>query len=128
MTDAHAPIAVSGSHWLADLSDCRCKPELLADADLLHVHCVAACLDAGMNVLRSVFQSCPGAGVTGAVLLAQSHLSIHTWPEARFAAVDVYLAHTAPVPATQGEALLARLVTALQAGRPHVRELTRHSS
>ena len=64
MTDAHAPIAVSGSHWLADLSDCRCKPELLADADLLHVHCVAACLDAGMNVLRSVFQSCPGAGVT----------------------------------------------------------------
>lgn len=32
-----------------------------------------------------------GAGVTGVLLLAESHISIHTWPEIRFAAVDIFM-------------------------------------
>ena len=125
MTDAHAPIAVSGSHWLADLSDCRCKPELLADADLLHVHCVAACLDAGMNVLRSVFQSCPGAGVTGVVLLAQSHLSIHTWPEAGYVTLDVYVCNYTENNRPKAQKLFDDLQAAFNPAVPHLHRVDR---
>ena len=44
-----------------------------------------------MQVVGEVFHQFEPAGVTGVVLLAESHLSVHTWPELRFAAVDVYV-------------------------------------
>lgn len=80
-----------GHHWFLDLVDCQCAPELLTDVASLKRLCLAACDNAGMQVVGEVFHQFEPAGVTGVVLLAESHLSVHTWPELRFAAVDVYV-------------------------------------
>lgn len=42
------------------------------------------------TVLGSIFHSFPGGGVTGVVALAESHISIHTWPETGYAALDIF--------------------------------------
>lgn len=86
-TTAHLPL---GTHLLADLSgiaperlrDCAALERLLRDA------AVAACA----QVLHGHFHSFgPGQGVTGVLLLAESHISLHTWPEVGFAAVDIFM-------------------------------------
>nr|WP_221403940.1 adenosylmethionine decarboxylase [Pseudoduganella umbonata] len=52
----------------------------------------AAADAAGAHILHSHFHAFgPGLGVTGVVLLAESHISIHTWPEQAFAAVDIFM-------------------------------------
>ena len=48
--------------------------------------------DAGATVLHGHFQSFgPGQGVSGVLVLAESHISIHTWPDRRFAAIDIFM-------------------------------------
>ncbi len=47
---------------------------------------------AGATILHSHFHHfTPNAGVSGVVVLAESHISIHTWPERNFAALDVFM-------------------------------------
>lgn len=53
---------------------------------------VEAALAAGARILHSHFHTFgPGMGVTGVLLLAESHISIHTWPEVGFAAADIFM-------------------------------------
>ena len=83
----HLPL---GTHLLADLSGIA--PECLRDSTTLEHLLRAAALAAGAQVLHSHFHSFgSGMGVTGVVLLAESHISIHTWPECGFAAVDIFM-------------------------------------
>lgn len=49
-----------------------------------------AARDSGLNVVGDVFHQFEPQGVTGTVLLAESHLAIHTWPEEGLVTVDVY--------------------------------------
>jgi S-adenosylmethionine decarboxylase proenzyme len=44
----------------------------------------------GATILNSIFQESPTYGVLGIVIVSESHLSIHTWPEYRYAAVDIF--------------------------------------
>jgi S-adenosylmethionine decarboxylase len=80
----------SGKHLIADLYGI--EPEKLTDpAQIEHLlkHSATA---AGACVIYSRFHTFgPGQGVTGVVLLAESHISIHTWPESGFAAADVFM-------------------------------------
>ena len=83
----HLPL---GTHLLADLSGIA--PERLRDGAALERLLRAAAVTAGAQVLHSHFHSFgAGQGVTGVVLLAESHISIHTWPECSFAAVDIFM-------------------------------------
>ncbi len=51
---------------------------------------------AGARIIDSKFHGFPGrAGVTGVVLLAESHISIHTWPELNYAAIDIFMCGSA---------------------------------
>jgi S-adenosylmethionine decarboxylase len=84
---AHRPF---GTHLLADLHGVA--PELLTDPARLDALLREAALAAGATILHSHFHAFgPGMGVTGVLLLAESHISIHTWPEASFAAADVFM-------------------------------------
>ena len=53
--------------------------------------CMNAAMDSGLNVVGDVFHQFEPQGVTGTVLLAESHLAIHTWPAEGFVTVDVYV-------------------------------------
>lgn len=77
-----------GTHLLMDLHGAR----HLTDADALRDALTAAARAAGATVLGAHFHTFPDrAGITGVVLLAESHISIHTWPEIGFAAVDIFM-------------------------------------
>jgi S-adenosylmethionine decarboxylase len=81
-------ISYAGMHLLIDLWDARNldNPEHI-DAQLRD-----AALRAGATILHSHFHHfSPNGGVSGVVVLAESHISIHTWPERDFAAVDVFM-------------------------------------
>jgi len=74
-----------GLHILAELHDCGCARELLHSTERLRACCLDACERAGLTVVAEAFHafgtaSAP-AGATGAVVLAESHLAVHTWPE-----------------------------------------------
>jgi S-adenosylmethionine decarboxylase len=78
-----------GRHVVAELSGC--EAERLRDADELRIVMLEASRRAGARVLNAYFHSFgPLGGVSGVVMLAESHLSIHTWPEVGYAAVDSY--------------------------------------
>ena len=77
-----------GLHVLADLYDAA----HLTDAARIEAALREGARAAGATILMShlhVFSS--SGGVTGVVLLAESHISIHTWPEHGFAAVDIFM-------------------------------------
>jgi S-adenosylmethionine decarboxylase len=79
-----------GSHIFADLHGI--EPAALRDAAALEKLLCQAARAAGARVLSSHFH-CFGAGggITGVVLLAESHISIHTWPESQLAATDIFM-------------------------------------
>lgn len=80
----------AGAHLLADMHGI-CADNLRDVAsleDLLRLSAQAA----GAQILFSHFHSFgSGQGITGVVLLAESHISIHTWPEFGFAAADIFM-------------------------------------
>ena len=78
----------AGTHLLADLWDA----ENLSDPVHIDTALRAAAERAGATILHSHFHHfTPNGGVSGVVVLAESHISIHTWPERHFAAVDIFM-------------------------------------
>ena len=118
---------VRGRHWLIDCSDCRCDASLLQSRAALEERCVDACRAAGMQVVASTFHQFEPTGVTGVVLLAESHLSVHTWPAERFAAIDVYVCNHARDNVTGGAALARAMAALFVPMRCAKREVVRDS-
>jgi S-adenosylmethionine decarboxylase len=66
--------------------------DMLANAGAMEKLLIQAARHAGAHVLFSHFHAFgEGSGITGVVLLAESHMSIHTWPEEGFAAADIFM-------------------------------------
>ena len=83
---------MQGLHLTADLYDCACVASLLRDSAALKDACVNFATSAGLTVVGEHFHTFADAGgVTGLVLLAESHLAIHTWPELNAVTLDVYV-------------------------------------
>jgi S-adenosylmethionine decarboxylase len=83
-----------GWHLLADLHGV--PADRLRDGAALESLLRRAAVQAGARVLASRFHAFgPGCGITGLVLLAESHISIHTWPECGVAAADIFMCGTA---------------------------------
>ncbi|WP_395403976.1 adenosylmethionine decarboxylase [Pseudoduganella sp. UC29_106] len=80
----------AGVHLLADMSGIAA--DLLTSCTKIEQLLRDAADVAGAHVLHSHFHGFgEGQGVTGVVLLAESHISIHTWPEDGFAAADIFM-------------------------------------
>src|SRR5437763_9492825 len=85
-----------GRHVIAELDGC--EPGRLADPKRIRRWLLEAAVAAGATVLADEVFDFQNGGTSGFVLLAESHISIHTWPEHGYAAVDIYTcgAHTVP--------------------------------
>src|SRR5215469_11322339 len=81
---------------MVELSDCNAQ--ILSDVDKVGSILVAAAKAANAEVLQTAFHRFTPQGVSGVVVIAASHLSIHTWPEYGYAAMDIYTCgdHTDP--------------------------------
>ena len=82
---------MNGLHILAEFHACAGEPALLRQADRLAALCRRACAAAGLLVVAEAFHQFPAAGATGALVLAESHLAIHTWPELNSVTLDLYV-------------------------------------
>jgi len=77
-----------GRHILAELYGCNSA--ILNDVAKVESVMVDAALEAGAEVREAVFHKFSPQGVSGVVVISESHLAIHTWPELSYAAVDVF--------------------------------------
>jgi S-adenosylmethionine decarboxylase len=67
-----------------------CNPGLLNDVDYITDAMVEAARQAGATIVTQTFHHFSPHGVSGAVVISESHLTIHTWPEYGYAAVDLF--------------------------------------
>ncbi len=81
-----------GRHYVADLWHCT-NLSLMQDAVGLDQKCLALLKAVGLTAVSSHWHAFPGelSGVTGVVLLAESHLAIHTWPESGQVTLDIFV-------------------------------------
>lgn len=79
---------MQGLHLTADLYNCHCAMHWMTDADQLGDWCLQAVQASGLQAINQLFHAFPGTadgpgGITATVLLAESHMCVHTWPEKR---------------------------------------------
>lgn len=77
-----------GRHVLAEFYGC--PREILNDVKRIERTMVDAALEAGAEIREVAFHKFSPQGVSGVVVISESHLAIHTWPELGYAAVDVF--------------------------------------
>ena len=121
---------MQGLHLTADLHQCCCAPEWLTDAALLGSHCVQAVSDVGLQAVAHVFHAFPATaqgpgGVTATVLLAESHLCVHTWPEQAAVTLDVYVCNFGGDHCAKAQGLMATLIALFEAAHVERNSLNR---
>jgi S-adenosylmethionine decarboxylase len=115
-----SPVA-TGTEWLVDASGCRPGP--LQSVEVFTGLFDRVVRDLGLHPIQPpVWHSFPGGGLTGLLLLSESHLACHTFPERGFAALNLYCCRERPEWPWQGE-----LARALGARHVAVRRLSRGS-
>lgn len=77
-----------GRHILVEFYNC--DQGILADHEMIEKVMNEAALVSKATIVNSVFHHFNPYGVSGAVIIAESHLTIHTWPEYGYAAVDLF--------------------------------------
>ena len=77
-----------GRHILAEFFECN--PNVLNNVKLIEKLMVDAAIKCGATVIEKKFHMFSPYGVSGVVIISESHLAIHTWPEYGYAAVDLF--------------------------------------
>lgn len=77
-----------GQHVLAEFFEC--DPNILNNVQLIEKLMVEAAIECGATIVQKCFHMFNPYGVSGVVIISESHLAIHTWPELGYAAVDLF--------------------------------------
>ncbi len=85
-----------GRHILVEFIGCN--PDILNDVAVTEKGMIDAATEAGATVIQSSFHHFSPYGVSGVVVIQESHLAIHTWPEYQYAAVDLFTCGTSVDP------------------------------
>jgi len=104
---------------LLELKDCN--PELLNDLNFIRRTMLTTAHDVGATVVGESFHHFTPQGVTGILAIAESHISIHTWPEYAYAAADIFSCGTSFRPWEAGK----RLAELLESKSPDFKEVER---
>jgi spermidine synthase len=124
---------MQGLHLTADNFGCSCERELLVDAGRLAELCRKAVADAGLTLVDEKFFTFPEwegepGGVTGAVLLAESHVALHTWPERAGVTLDVYVCNFTTDNSGKAERLMDDLIIAFRPAEQITNRILRASA
>jgi S-adenosylmethionine decarboxylase proenzyme len=108
--------ALAGHHLTADLSGCEASQAWMQDSDALRDACLRHVAAVGLTAVADRFHRFPPrqvgepAGVTGVVLLAESHLAVHTWPEQGVVTLDVFVCNLVGDNRARAHALIDGLI------------------
>jgi len=120
-----------GLHLSAEFHGCAGEPFWLTDARRLRAAGIEAVADAGLHAVGAVFHPFPATdagspgGVTGVVLLAESHLALHTWPELAAVTLDVYVCNRSGDHSAQARQVMAAMQALFRPTRTEQREVIR---
>lgn len=112
----HSPL---GRHYIVEASGCNSKT--IGDVEKVQQILVKAAEVAGSKVWSVSCSKFPPSGVSGVVVISESHISTHTWPELRYAALDIYTCGSR----TEPEKAVIYAIEAFGAETSHITEITR---
>ncbi|NYT61303.1 polyamine aminopropyltransferase [Alcaligenaceae bacterium] len=121
---------MQGLHLTADLYLCDCDSSLLTNAQILAELCRTHTADSGLTLVAEKWHTFPDfegepGGVTGMLLLAESHLAVHTWPERNGVTLDVYVCNFMGNNSAKAEQLMQSLEDAFRPGKTQRQQLQR---
>ena len=117
---------MQGLHLTADLRGCAGSQPILCEPQALRALCLHSVAAAGLQPVGELFHRFPPpGGVTGVVLLAESHLAVHTWPELGAVTLDVYVCNFSGDNSVRAQALLAQLEAAFSPAEVERHRLSR---
>jgi S-adenosylmethionine decarboxylase len=116
---------MNGLHLTADLRECKTTVPAMTEPEALRELCLSALSRAGLHAVGELFHrfgpspvasasGSPQGGVTGVVLLAESHLAVHTWPELSCVTLDVYVCNLSADNSALAHQLLNELIAAFE--------------
>jgi S-adenosylmethionine decarboxylase len=104
---------MTGHHLTADLSGCPAAAPAMTDPQALRRLCIEAVRAAGLTPVGELFHVFPPpGGVTGVVLLAESHLAVHTWPERGAVTLDAFVCNISVDNSAAAQRLVDQLIAA----------------
>jgi S-adenosylmethionine decarboxylase proenzyme len=116
---------MNGLHLVGDLYECACEKKLLERATEALKLIKSKCEAVGLTVVGERAYEFDGGGYTLAVLLAESHVTLHTWPEYRMVAMDVYVCNHTMDNSSKAHALANGLVELFASKKPAVNRIER---
>ena len=121
---------MQGLHLTADLRQCACDAFWLTDGARLGERCLQLVQTAGLQAVGQLFHAFPAtalgpSGVTATVLLAESHLCVHTWPEQAAVTLDVYVCNFGGDHSAKAHALMEALIALFEPVQVHRHSLIR---
>ncbi|MDI6890904.1 MAG: adenosylmethionine decarboxylase [Thermodesulfovibrionales bacterium] len=108
-----------GNHLLIELRDCN--PEILKSLEKVKKVLISAAKEAEATIIDLSFHEFNPFGISGVVVIAESHLTIHTWPEYSYAAVDIFTCGDVIRP----EVAASYLIRQLECKNPSIVEMKR---
>jgi S-adenosylmethionine decarboxylase proenzyme len=112
-------MGTTSHHFLIEIK--KCKFELLNDKNFIENNLIKAVTEGGATYINHFFHQFSPQGVSGVVVIAESHLSIHTWPEEGYAALDVFTCGDKNI----GESVTSNLIKAFDPGEYEVKYIER---
>ena len=116
---------MNGLHLIGDLTDCRCDPQWLTDGKRFEEKCVALVKASGLTVMDARFLQFEGSGYTGTIVLAESHLALHTWPERQGLTLDVYVCNYSADNSAKARSLFESIIAHFEPGEVARQEVLR---
>jgi S-adenosylmethionine decarboxylase proenzyme len=116
---------MQGLHILAEWHDCATDTALLTNVEQLAACCRAACCEARLTPVAEAFHQFPGSGATGAIVLAESHLAVHTWPELKAVTLDLYVCNFSQNNQAAAETAYTALLAVFRPRHVERRDITR---